>query len=92
MIHFVGDSLIMWDTAGYKIEHGWNTDGLSHSGEHDMTTVENSIFLPKWNNFRGNACVCTTNATTFICVFIARNNLLQQRLFLETISYDSIYF
>jgi len=47
MIHFVGDSLIMWDTAGYKIEHGWNTDGLSHSGEHDMTTVENSIFLPK---------------------------------------------
>jgi len=44
------------------------------------TAEENVILLPKKKTI---VSVCTTNVRTYVCLFISRNHLLQQRLILD---------
>jgi len=44
------------------------------------TTEENLILLPKQKTI---VSVCTTNVRSYLCLFISRNHLLQQRLILD---------
>jgi len=44
------------------------------------TAEKNLILLPKKNT---NISVCTTYVSSYICLFISRNHLLQQYLILE---------
>jgi len=44
------------------------------------TAEENLILLPKKKTI---VSVCTTNVTSYVCLFISKNHLLQQRLILD---------
>jgi len=56
-------------TQGYHRSRTKNKDGW---GKFDLIT---------WN--KTTVSVCTTNVWSYVCLFISRNHLLQQRLILE---------